>query len=327
MKKVGSLNTSRLSLATQAPQRFAQQANTSTSNGTYPTLRTVLRQAGMTIVIAAMLSLSHGVAHATSASMEAASEKRVVALDYQAPTKMLLKATPKAVHTSTDEGHTWHEHILPPSLTKSRVTDIAVSVRDPSLLFVAGADSGVWRSNDGGKNWVMANKGLPKGKVRAVTAHSTHAETVYAYVDGKGIFRSQDAGRHWRLMDSGPRQGITQFIHSNMAGSMETGWLFAATPKGVWRSMDCFCGWHRAGASEVGYFAVTYDPTQPERVYASSGTGLFVSADGGEQWAALPAAPGSATTLFAAPNGYVYAADKKELFRSADRGATWEKIE
>ena len=105
---------------------------------------------------------------------------------------------------------------------------------------------------------------------------------------------------------------------------MQTGWLFAATPGGVRRTMDCFCGWRPAGKLPEGQVLdVAYDPRQPKRVYASTDQGLFRSGDGGETWEVVSAhlitgalAADGAGTLFAvARNGTV--------LRSADQGLSW----
>ena len=72
----------------------------------------------------------------------------------------------------------------------------------------------------------------------ALTTHADRPETIYAYLSSKGIFRSEDGGKEWRLMDAGPRGGVTSFVHSNMPGSMQSGWLFVAGTHGVQRAMD-----------------------------------------------------------------------------------------
>src|SRR5260370_10082904 len=93
-------------------------------------------------------------------------------------------------------------------------------------------------------------------------------------------------------MDRGCRRGMKQLIHSDMAGSMQTGWLFAATSKGIRRSMDCFCLWQDAGKLETEAYSVTYDPGQPEQIYAAAEKGLFRSTDAGENWVQMTS-PGS----------------------------------
>ena len=118
-------------------------------------------------------------------------------------------------------------------------------------------------------------------------------------------------------MDTGPRESISGFVHSNMEGSMQTGWLFAATETGVKRSMDCFCGWRSAGLLKGAVIAVAYDPSEPKRVYAVAGNRFFASDDGGEHWIGTDIHD-AVTALAVDPRGVVYAAGRGALLRSDD---------
>jgi photosystem II stability/assembly factor-like uncharacterized protein len=72
--------------------------------------------------------------------------------------------------------------------------------------------------------------------------------------------------------------------------------------------------------------AITYDPDEPMRVYAAGKPGLFVSEDGGETWAGLKAPAGKVSALLAVPGSALYLASDGVLYRSTDRGKTWEKV-
>jgi photosystem II stability/assembly factor-like uncharacterized protein len=238
----------------------------------------------------------------------------------------LYWGTAKGLQVSKDEGKAWSQITLPAEAQDSPISGVAQAAEDPNTLYLAGPGFGVLQSKDGGKRWKNISQALPSKKVTALTAHADQPETVYAYIEGKGIFRSQDAGASWRVVDQGPRSVIKKVIHTDMPGSMETGWLFAATKDGVRRSMDCFCGWHKAGDIDSEVYAVTYDPDEPQRVYAAAEKGIFVSTDGGETWNAIETPGTRATALVAGPSGLLYAAGKDALYRSRDQGAAWEKV-
>jgi photosystem II stability/assembly factor-like uncharacterized protein len=247
----------------------------------------------------------------------------VTALAFDASRHALIKASAGALFRTRSDSGDWQPIALP-DLANGRIRAIAVSAGDKPRLYVGGSGLGILRSLDGGRSWVAVNDGLPARDVHALSAHAEQPDTVYAYLAGRGIFRSEDAGAHWRLMDVGPRDGILQLVHSNMPGSMQTGWLFAATAKGVGRSMDCFCGWRDAGALATGIRTVAYDPTQSKRVYAATADAVFVSADGGEHWSPAHAPGRNITVLASASTGLLYAAaDEGELFVSGDHGDTW----
>lgn len=254
--------------------------------------------------------------------------EEVVALGFDTGSHSLIKAYSTTIYRSTDQGRNWKPIGLPKAIEGGRIVGVAVAAGSSGVLYIAGRGMGVLRSSDGGRTWVARNRGLPSHEVVALTSHATLPKTLYVDVSGHGIYRSQDAGGHWRLMDGGPRGKLRQLIHSNMPGSMQTGWFFAATAKGVARSMDCFCGWRDAGELNQAMTAVAFDPQQPKRVYAATSAGLFLSADGGEQWSRQQSPGPEISALLVTPTGTLYAAvGKGELFRSADHGTTWRRVD
>src|SRR5216683_8271889 len=196
----------------------------------------------------------------------------VVALAYDRGTDTLLKANARALYRSGDGGQSW-KSIAIPSSENGRIASVATSPAGKGITYVVGEGLGVLRTEDGGSSWIERNEGLPSRDVIAVAAHTTQPETVYIIVRDEGVYRSQDGGKSWRLMDRGSQGGIRQLIHSDMDGSMQTGWLFAATPKGIRRTMDCFCLWTDAGKLGTDARAVTYDPGHPDHIYAVTDKG------------------------------------------------------
>ena len=279
---------------------------------------------GLGIVALAGLIAVFGASHA---GQRESSKDPIIALSFDSGTQMLLKAYPQALYRSGDEGRNWTRILLPPAVAGNSIAAIATAAHRSGVLYVAGPGLGVLRSEDSGRNWVAENGALPSTDVVALTSHADQSDTLYAYLSGRGFFRSEDAGGHWRLMDAGPREKILQIIHSNMPGSMQTGWFFAATAKGVSRSMDCFCGWRDAGQLTDRVHAVSYDPRQPQHVYAATEEDLFLSTNGGEQWTRVKSPAPVVTALIVTPSGVLYAATGNgDLFRSADRAKTWERI-
>lgn len=254
-------------------------------------------------------------------------DDHIVALTYDRGTDALLKASARTLYRSADGGQSW-KSIAIPSFESGEIASIAASPIAKGVTYVVGKGLGVLRTGDGGKNWIERNEGLPSRDVIAVAAHTTQPETVYVVVSDHGVYRSQDAGKNWRLMDRGSQGGIRQLIHSNMAGSMQTGWLFAATSKGVRRTMDCFCLWQDAGKLGTEAHAVAYDPEHPDRFYAVTAKGLFRSQDGGENWIQMTSPTSGVVALAFASTKILYVIDGKGvLFRSADDGSTWKQVD
>ncbi len=180
------------------------------------------------------------------------------------------------------EGETDTEIPLPPSGPDARPTSLAKGA--DASIYLAGPGLGVWRYDKAGERWQSLNDSLPDLGVTAVAAHATQPDTLYTYHGKNGFFRSRDGGAEWVKVDSGPQEPVQAFLHSDMPGSMESGWLFAGTNRGVARSMDCFCFWGDAGDLRGTVSAISYDPAAPENIYAVVEGQLHHSADGGETW-------------------------------------------
>ena len=252
----------------------------------------------------------------------------VVALGYDLAGERLLKVHPGKLFFSADEGKSWQPIALPEALARGSLATAAVPTRAGDVLYIAGPGIGVQRSDDAGQSWQALNDGLPSQNVTAFAVHRQQPETLYALVPDDGIYRSEDAGNSWRKMDSGPVQVIRRLLHSDMPGSMQTGWLYAVSDDAVRLSMDCFCGWRLGGElSDAGtVYDVTYDFHNPERVYVATEQGLFRSDDGGQQWQQVGRDDGKLKiALTAAPSGVLYAATPDGIvLRSEDQGQNWE---
>lgn len=221
------------------------------------------------------------------------------------------------------DGHAATEIPLPPSDSGAQPTSLAKGA--DGTTYLAGPGLGVWRYNSANESWQSLNNTLPDLEVTAIAAHATQPETVYAYLGEKGMFRSRDGGAEWAKVDAGPQEPVQAFLHSDMPGSMESGWLFAGTTRGVARSMDCFCFWGDAGDLRGTVSAISYDPAAPENVYAVVEGQLHHSNDGGETWANVKA-PGTVTALTFSPvHGFVTAVEGGNLFAHGD-GGEWTPV-
>lgn len=186
-------------------------------------------------------------------------------------------------------------------------------------LYIAGSGSGVWTYGTEIQQWTNLSETLPTQNVTAIAAHSTQAETLYAYIPAVGILRSRDGGSEWIKADGGPPEAIRTFLHSNMPGSMESGWLFAGTSRGVARSMDCFCLWSDAGELQGAVSSLTYNPDSPMNVYAVIDGLPYHSADGGEFWSAMDFAKKVSAIAYASDTGRLIAGttDGSLLYQAA----------
>lgn len=169
----------------------------------------------------------------------AAQSGPVLSLAVDATDGSLLKVS-GGFFRSTDRGASWHPLPIPATLHPDRIRQVATTGAAPTSLYAAGPGTGVVRSDDDGRTWRSISAGLPNQEVAAVAVHSFRPDTLYAWIPRRGVFRTEDGGARWQRMDDGPPAPIVALAHSPLEGSMNTGWLYAATTQGPYLSMDCF---------------------------------------------------------------------------------------
>jgi photosystem II stability/assembly factor-like uncharacterized protein len=158
------------------------------------------------------------------------------ALAYNPADGSLLKADSQGLFR-WQAGRGWEQVNAPQN---SGLSGVALNPDRPATLYISGPDLGVLRSDDGGNNWQEINTGLPGLDVTALAMHSFRRDTLYAWIINDGIYRTEDGGLSWKKMPDVPIADprVRGLTHSTLAGSMNTGWLYASTPSGAYLSMD-----------------------------------------------------------------------------------------
>lgn len=161
-----------------------------------------------------------------------------VSLAYASSQNGLLKGDDAGIWRWNSRG-LWE--LLSPS-APVRVSAFAADPLQPDRMLAASVEIGVLRSQDGGQSWTESSHGLSAPSVTALALHSYEKDTLFAWVLNDGIFRSEDAAANWeRMPDQGPPDpDVRGLVHSDLPGSMNTGWLYAVTPSGIYLTMDCF---------------------------------------------------------------------------------------
>lgn len=193
--------------------------------------------------LSGLLALSLALAACASAEpttqVTPAQLETVTTLAFNPADGSLLKADAAGLFRLAADAQAWQTVQTP---TTSGLTGVVINPDDPETLYASGMGAGVLKSTDGGQSWSQVNNGLATADASALAMHSSRRQTLYVWLSGEGMYRTEDGGAHWsRLPDQGPPDPNVQgLVHSNLPGSMNTGWLYAATPSGAFLSMDCF---------------------------------------------------------------------------------------
>lgn len=261
----------------------------------------------------------------------------------------ILYAFGTAVYRSPDEGRSWENmsRFRGQSILGERVTDMAVSPRDPEEIAVA-TSAGVWRSLDGGLSWAGLNDSLPNlpaRKIRSVPGPGSVARISLA--EGEAIWQP---GRRNGWIPTQPafsdaelalRRALGDILGSEIL-SVSTGaeWVYAGSHSGrLYSSSDQGRTWRPFTLPDsADVLALFVSPNEPRVALAAlSGPGARVArtVNGGIFWeditGNLPAGRVSGVTADLG-SGTVYAATASGLAQTvadltrAGAVAPWQLI-
>jgi photosystem II stability/assembly factor-like uncharacterized protein len=237
---------------------------------------------------------------------------------------------------SRDAGANWNSVYAFPDWIYSSTIDPS----NPSILYASTSIS-ILRSNNNGRDWV---KIADYGPVIASPA----ADTIYSieilnYTDdcptgNRNFVVSHDGGDTWREFPLGCHS-----IHQIATTSSHPNWVYIRAVSDyhsstLFRSNDGGDSWATSPLTgewfSQGFLPIAIDPTQPEKLYTSSGTGgIIVSTNGGLTWRCVLEADIAGPMHFAFSSGAIYAGvdpivfgESPVIYRSLDGGETWETL-
>jgi hypothetical protein len=100
-----------------------------------------------------------------------------------------------SVFKSTDAGVSWLEFSNNLPMQSAAVSALIAHPQNPGTIYAA-CDAGVYRTVDGGINWIGMSVGLTDLHVQALIMDPTSSLVLYAATPTR-VFRSADAGNSW----------------------------------------------------------------------------------------------------------------------------------
>ncbi|MBN1592997.1 MAG: carboxypeptidase regulatory-like domain-containing protein, partial [Candidatus Coatesbacteria bacterium] len=147
---------------------------------------------------------------------------------------------------------------------------------------------GIYKSIDGGLNWVQRNDGLQETtkNINEIVVDPHNPDIAYATTLNSGIFKTIDGGLHWIAINTGiTRVDIRSFaIDPDNSAVVYAG----AENAGIFKSVNGGLNWQQANVgvdAEATIRGIAVDPLESDRVYACDWhTGAYVSEDAGAVW-------------------------------------------
>jgi photosystem II stability/assembly factor-like uncharacterized protein len=236
-------------------------------------------------------------------------------------------------YKTTDGGKTWRL-IKNGMIDDSDVFAINIDPRNADHI-IASACSGIYESFNRGELWKKI-QGIPSQSRRTkdILQHPSVAGTVYAATT-EGFWMTSNGGKSWALTTQKDLEINSIAVHPD-----EPNRVFIGTNNyGVLVSNDGGKNFAPTNDNFTSRFAytITADIEQPNRLYATThntatgGGFVFISNDGGNTWMR----PKNLDVIRVSPFGMIqdrqnpntlYMGTNVGMFKSLDRGNTWEQI-
>ncbi|MEZ6094661.1 MAG: hypothetical protein R3C03_10560 [Pirellulaceae bacterium] len=162
----------------------------------------------------------------------------------------------RGIFRTRDGGASWEKVLFVND--EVGAVDVVLDPNDPNILYASmwrvlrtpyslesgGEGSSIWKSVDGGDNWVeiTRNSGLPKGVIgiSGVAVSPVDSNRVWAIIeaDDGGLFRSDDAGDSWRRVNEDRSLRQRAWYYTRVyAGPQDRDEVYVANVQ-FWRSDD-----------------------------------------------------------------------------------------
>lgn len=246
-----------------------------------------------------------------------------------------------------------------------RINCIAFHPTDTNIIFIGASQGGVWKSPDGGANWMCLTDDLPVLRISYIAVDPVNPDIIYIatgdiddiafsavqegrpYNYGIGILKSTNGGITWNT--TGLSFALSELqntlIRKIFINPLNTNELLAAGYKGIWKSYDAGANWTYIESYRV--IDMEINPLNYKTVYAStyynaamaSSKRIYKSYDFGESWVELTTGMPTGTaiarveiTTTKADTNYLYAIACKQhgglqgIYKSTNAGTSWTKL-
>jgi len=206
---------------------------------------------------------------------------------------------------SPDGGESWRQ-VRSGLWSESRVFGFAVHPKRPRTV-LAGADDGVYQSEDGGEHFERLDSPMNALHVWKVAYDPTDPNIIFAGTRPAALYRSADGGRHWEklradMAEECPNVRVPRVTALTVDPSDHRIVWAGVEVDGVRRSRDGGESWTRiaGGLDDPDIHDTAVSINGAKTVLTSTPREIFASTDGGESWQGLGVGSTSACLIAAA---------------------------
>ena len=205
---------------------------------------------------------------------------------------------------SQDGGRTWTKTLGDDKFTG--VTDFVVDPRNPDLIYAAtwqhhrtvaaymggGLETRIYKSEDGGKNWLKLKNGLPEGNMGKIglAISPQNPDVVYAAIEldrrKGGVYRSENRGGDWKKMSNAVSGGTGPHYYQELYASPHKFDRLYLVDNWMQTSEDGGKTFSRLNKNDKhgDNHSVTFKKSDPNYLIVGTDGGVYESFDLGQNW-------------------------------------------
>lgn len=248
----------------------------------------------------------------------------------------------RGVFRSKDGGKTWTKVLY--KSDKAGAIDLVIDPSNANVLYASiwevnrkpwvfesgGADSGLWKSTDGGDTWkeITRNPGMPKGLIGriGIAVSPANPDRVWAMLEAEegGLYRSENGGNTWARVNEQRSLRQRAWYYSHIYADPQKADTIYALNVGFFRSNDGGRTFAAIPTPHGDNHDLWISPTDPERMIEGNDGGANVTTNGGKSWSPISNQPTAQFYRVALDNDFPYniygAQQDNTTVRIASRG-------
>ena len=186
----------------------------------------------------------------------------------------------------------------------------------PNLFYFGATGGGVWKTEDGGRQWKNISDGFFGGSIGSIAVSEDDSNVLYVgggestvrgnVSSGYGVWKTENAGKSWESVGLENSRHIPRLVvhprdHQTVYAAVLGNIYKPSSERGIYKSTDGGKTWNRKlfVNENAGAVDLIMDPTNPRILYASTwnirrtpyslssggeGSALWKSVDSGETW-------------------------------------------
>jgi photosystem II stability/assembly factor-like uncharacterized protein len=211
----------------------------------------------------------------------------------------------RGIYKSIDGGKNWKrtlfasdsagaiDLVIDPNNPKICYANLWQFQRTPYSLSSGGNHSSLYKSIDGGENWInlKRKKGLPKGiwGISTISICQSKPDRLYAMIenDNGGLFRSDDSGETWERVNESRDLRQRAWYFSRIQADPNNADIVYVQNVSFHKSTDGGKTFQTINTGHADHHDHWIDPNQSDRMIIGNDGGAQISHNGGNTWSSL----------------------------------------